>query len=57
MVAGMPVHQGGVLLEADFFQTSEDSHLRLYLEGEVLEVGWVDDPRFVAQNTKCDFLI
>lgn len=56
MVAGMPVHQGGVLLETDFFQTIEDSHIRLYFDGEVLELGWVDESRLVAQNTKYDFL-
>ena len=55
MVSGMPVHQGGVLLETDFFQTIEDSHVGLYFDGEVLELGWVDVSRFVAQNTKCDF--
>jgi hypothetical protein len=51
----MPVHQGGVLLETDFFQTIEDSHVGLYFDGEVPELGWVDESRFVAQYTKCDF--
>ena len=56
-MAGMPVHQGVVLFETNFFKSVEHAHVRFNLKREILIPGGIDPVRFVSQDSECKDLL
>ncbi len=54
MMAGVPVHQGIVLFETNFFKGVEYAHVRLSLKKKLLKSGRIDPVRFVSQDSECN---
>jgi len=55
-MAGVPVHQGVILFETNFFKGVEYAHVRLSLKKEILISGGIDPVRFVSQDSECNGL-
>ena len=51
-MAGMAVHQGFVLLEANLFKGVQYTHFRLGSEGKILKLRGIDVVRFVSQDSE-----
>jgi hypothetical protein len=54
MMAGMPVHQGIILFETNFFKGVKYAHARPNLKKEILVSGGIDPVRFVSQDSECN---
>ena len=53
-MAGMSVHQTGVLFETNFFKGVKYGHVWLILYGEILVLGGIDPVRFISQDSECN---
>ena len=51
-MTGMPVHQGAVLFETNFFKGVKYAHVRFNFKGEILKPGRIDPVRLVAQDSE-----